>query len=179
MSGHSGKKQNPVIRFLIENSLLLIIGSVAALVWANMAYDKDAAAEGKVDSYKAFVNYDLAALWGGGHGSDDHDVGAEGAGGESLGDQTLADDEHGDDTHAEDHDGEHGDHGADSHGHGLTIHFVINDILMALFFAIAAKEVWESLLPGGALSNPRKAATPLLATVGGILGPVAVYLLGA
>ncbi|MBC8353124.1 MAG: Na+/H+ antiporter NhaA [Planctomycetes bacterium] len=62
--------------------------------------------------------------------------------------------------------------------HGITIHFLINDVLMALFFAIAAKEVWESLLPGGALSNPRKAATPLLATLGGILGPAGLYLLG-
>ncbi len=62
--------------------------------------------------------------------------------------------------------------------HGINVHFLINDILMALFFAIAAKEVWESLLPGGALSNPRKAATPLLATVGGIVGPAGIYLLG-
>jgi NhaA family Na+:H+ antiporter len=63
--------------------------------------------------------------------------------------------------------------------HGLTVHFLINDMLMALFFAIAGKEVWESLLPGGALSNPRKAATPLLATVGGIVGPAGLFLLGA
>lgn len=62
--------------------------------------------------------------------------------------------------------------------HGINVHFLINDILMALFFAIAAKEVWESLLPGGALSNPRKAATPLMATVGGIVGPAGIYLLG-
>ena len=70
-------------------------------------------------------------------------------------------------------------HGKGEHGgghHGLTLHFIVNDILMALFFAIAGKEVWESLLPGGSLSNPRRAATPLLATVGGIVGPVAVYL---
>ncbi len=63
--------------------------------------------------------------------------------------------------------------------HGITIHFLINDILMAFFFAIAAKEVRESLLPGGALSNARKAATPLLATLGGIVGPAGLYLLGA
>ena len=63
--------------------------------------------------------------------------------------------------------------------HWYHLSFIINDLLMALFFAIAAKEVWESLLPGGALSNPRKAATPLLATVGGILGPVLFYLSGA
>lgn len=50
---------------------------------------------------------------------------------------------------------------------------------MAFFFAIAAKEIWESLLPGGPLSNPRKAAMPLLATLGGIVGPALLFLAGA
>ena len=72
----------------------------------------------------------------------------------------------------------HDQHAEGGH-HGLTIHFIVNDILMALFFAIAGKEVWESMLPGGALSNPRKAATPLLATLGGIVGPAGLYILGA
>ncbi len=63
--------------------------------------------------------------------------------------------------------------------HGFTLHFLVNDVLMSLFFAIAAKEVWEALLPGGALSNPRKAATPLMATAGGVIVPALVYLLGA
>src|SRR5690606_6919859 len=67
---------------------------------------------------------------------------------------------------------------AEAHSHGFTLHFFVNDIVMALFFAIAAKEVWESLLPGGSLANPKKAATPLLATVGGILGPAIVYIAG-
>jgi NhaA family Na+:H+ antiporter len=62
--------------------------------------------------------------------------------------------------------------------HKLTLHFLVNDILMALFFAIAAKEVWESMLPGGALSHPRKAATPLWATAGGVIGPAGLYILG-
>ncbi len=58
----------------------------------------------------------------------------------------------------------------------LTLHFLINDVLMALFFAIAAKEVWEAvILENGALRG-RKAVTPLIATAGGMLGPVAVYL---
>ena len=61
----------------------------------------------------------------------------------------------------------------------LTVAFLVNDILMALFFALAAKEVWEAMLPGGALSNPRRAATPLLATVGGLIGPALLYILGA
>ncbi|MEL6108255.1 MAG: Na+/H+ antiporter NhaA, partial [Planctomycetota bacterium] len=68
------------------------------------------------------------------------------------------------------------DHG---HHHGLTIHFIINDVLMALFFAIAAKEVWEAMLPGGALSDIRKAATPLIGTAGGVIGPALVYVGGA
>ena len=59
------------------------------------------------------------------------------------------------------------------------IHFFVNEIAMAFFFAIAAKEVYEALLPGGALSSPRKAAMPLLATLGGMLGPASVYVAGA
>lgn len=58
----------------------------------------------------------------------------------------------------------------------LTLHYLVNDVLMAFFFAIAAKEVWEALiLEKGALRG-RKAVTPLIATAGGMLGPVAVYL---
>jgi NhaA family Na+:H+ antiporter len=58
----------------------------------------------------------------------------------------------------------------------LTLHYLINDVLMAFFFAIAAKEVWEAvILENGALRG-KKAATPLIATLGGMMGPVAVYL---
>lgn len=61
----------------------------------------------------------------------------------------------------------------------LTLHYLVNDVLMALFFAIAGKEVWEAVaLKNGALRG-RKALTPLIATAGGMLGPVTVYLLGA
>lgn len=58
----------------------------------------------------------------------------------------------------------------------LTLHYLVNDVLMALFFAIAAKEVWEAvILKNGALRG-RKAATPLIAALGGMVGPVIVYL---
>ena len=61
----------------------------------------------------------------------------------------------------------------------LTLHYLINDVLMALFFAIAGKEVWEAVaLKSGSLRG-KKAFTPLIATVGGIIGPAGVYLLGA
>lgn len=68
------------------------------------------------------------------------------------------------------------------HGEGgdtvrtLTLHYLINDVLMAFFFAIAGKEVWEAVaLESGSLRG-RRALTPLIATAGGMLGPVAVYL---
>jgi NhaA family Na+:H+ antiporter len=59
-------------------------------------------------------------------------------------------------------------------GH-FNLHFVINDIFMVLFFGIAAKEITESVLPGGALNPPRKAINPLLGTLGGVLGPAGFY----
>lgn len=136
MAGHPAADGNRIFRFVIDNSLPLIIGSLAALVWANAAHLNHS------DSYSRFVQFDFAGLFAAfGHGA------------------------------------EHSGH-AEHAGHGFTIHFLINDILMALFFAIAGKEVWESLLPGGALSNPKQAITPLMATVGGILGPALIYIGG-
>lgn len=64
--------------------------------------------------------------------------------------------------------------GEDSH---VNVQFLMNDILMVLFFGLAAKEITESCLPGGALNPPRKAVNPLLGCVGGVVTPVAVYLL--
>lgn len=61
----------------------------------------------------------------------------------------------------------------------IDLHFLVNEVLMAIFFAIAGKEVFEAFLPGGPLNKPREAATPLIATVGGVLAPAGVYLLGA
>lgn len=57
----------------------------------------------------------------------------------------------------------------------LTLHYLINDVLMAMFFFIAGKEVWEgAALKNGALRG-KKALTPLIATMGGMLGPIAVF----
>ena len=59
----------------------------------------------------------------------------------------------------------------------LTVHYLVNDVLMALFFAMAGKEVWEAVaLKDGSLRG-KKAMTPLIATAGGMIGPVAIYLL--
>lgn len=70
----------------------------------------------------------------------------------------------------------------DADGHvsrSITLHWLVNDLLMAFFFALAGKEVWEAVaLKRGSLRG-KKALTPLIATAGGMLGPVSVYLLGA
>ncbi len=60
-------------------------------------------------------------------------------------------------------------------GHALTLNFLINDVFMVFFFGMAAKEITEALLPGGTLNPLEKALTPLFATVGGVLGPIAVF----
>lgn len=57
-----------------------------------------------------------------------------------------------------------------------TLHFIVNDIGMAFFFALAAKEVTEATAPGGALHSPRRAAMPLTAAVGGMLGPALIFI---
>ena len=59
----------------------------------------------------------------------------------------------------------------------LNLHFLVNEIFMVFFFAIAAVEIKQSLLPGGALHPIKRAANPLMATLGGVAGPVFVYIL--
>ena len=90
--------------FIIDNSLLLVAGTLAALVWANIS----------LESYERFAH--------------------------------LA-------------------------------HWAVNDIGMVFFFALAAKEVYEAMLPGGALSSRRQAAVPVLAAIGGMVVPALVYLI--
>lgn len=58
----------------------------------------------------------------------------------------------------------------------LTLHYLVNDVLMAFFFAIAAKEVWEAVILKNGSLRGKKAATPLIATLGGMIGPISVYL---
>jgi NhaA family Na+:H+ antiporter len=91
------------LRFLIENSLLLLVGAVIALLWINV-------------------------------------------------------------------------HAVSYHALTQPLRFVVNDIGMVFFFGIAAKEVFLATLPGGSLSTPRTSALPLLAAVGGMAGPAALYI---
>lgn len=175
------------ISFLLENSAFLIIGSVAGLVWVNSGPEAKA-------SYDALLHHNLLTnpyFGDAHHGHDDHGHDKAGDGHDKkVGDGH----EKAGDPHAKAGDGH--EKVEDKHGKGesgiidsepgdrapplrdLTIHWLVNDILMAFFFAIAGKEVWEATLPGGPLSNPRRAAVPLIAALGGMVGPAGLYLIG-
>ena len=60
-------------------------------------------------------------------------------------------------------------------GHPLTFHFLVNEVFMVFFFAIAAKEIAEASLPGGQLNPLSKAVSPLVSTLGGVVGPVLFF----
>ena len=116
------------IKFLLENSLFLVLGAVGGLLWANVDHE----------SYEHFLHVKLLEnQWIGSVVHDD-----EHAEPSPSGEEVTEAEEDLRPTRV------------------IDLHFLINDILMAVFFAIAAKEVWEATLPGGPLNTPRKAATP-------------------
>jgi len=115
-----------VVQLVFDNSLPLLLGTLAGLVWANA----------DIDSYNAFVGVHLLPY--------SHVM--------------LT-----------------GENGARFFG----LRYLVNDVLMAFFFALAGKEVWEAMLPGGPLHVARRAAVPILCAVGGMAGPAAIYVLGA
>jgi NhaA family Na+:H+ antiporter len=55
--------------------------------------------------------------------------------------------------------------------------FPVNEIGMAIFLALIAQELYEALMPGGALAAWRHRALPGLAALGGLVGSVATYLM--
>ncbi len=57
-----------------------------------------------------------------------------------------------------------------------SLRFWVNEVGMVFFFALAAKEVFEATLPGGALASPRQALSPLSAAVGGMVAPAVIYV---
>ena len=58
----------------------------------------------------------------------------------------------------------------------LTLRDWVNDLLMALFFYVVALEIKRELVRGE-LRDPRAAALPALAALGGMVVPAAIYLL--
>jgi NhaA family Na+:H+ antiporter len=57
-----------------------------------------------------------------------------------------------------------------------SLHFVINEVLMTIFFLVVGMEIRRELQEG-ALANVRAAMLPLAAAIGGIAVPAAIYLL--
>jgi NhaA family Na+:H+ antiporter len=57
-----------------------------------------------------------------------------------------------------------------------ALHFPVNDIGMVFFFALATKEVVEATAPGGALHTWRRAALPVVAATGGMVGPALIFV---
>jgi NhaA family Na+:H+ antiporter len=60
-----------------------------------------------------------------------------------------------------------------------ALHFAVNDVGMVFFFGLAAKEVVEATAPGGALHSWRRAALPVVAATGGMLGPALLAVLSS
>jgi Na+:H+ antiporter, NhaA family len=54
-------------------------------------------------------------------------------------------------------------------------HFVVNDVLMTIFFFVVGLEIKRELV-AGELRDPRKAALPVIAAIGGMLVPAAIFL---
>ncbi len=67
MSGHPANRG--ILRTLIDNSILLIAGTVVALVWANIAHQRGSS------SYQDFIHFDVRTLWGGNPSEGPHDTG--------------------------------------------------------------------------------------------------------
>lgn len=78
--------------------------------------------------------------------------------------------------HHEVHD-THGAHPPDTKH--LTVEFLVLEMLFPFFFAFAAIEILEERMKGGALDSFKKAAVPIFATIGGMLMPIACYLVAA
>lgn len=58
---------------------------------------------------------------------------------------------------------------------GNTLHFLVNEGLMTVFFLVAGLEIRRELHEG-ALSDLRKAGLPLVAACGGVIAPALIYL---
>jgi NhaA family Na+:H+ antiporter len=54
--------------------------------------------------------------------------------------------------------------------------FVVNEVGMAVFFALITQQIVEEVMPGGALHTWRRWTVPAVAAAGGTLGAAAVYM---
>ncbi|MEK7747995.1 MAG: Na+/H+ antiporter NhaA [Nitrospirota bacterium] len=59
----------------------------------------------------------------------------------------------------------------------IPFSFIINDLFMVFFFGLVTTEIVQNGLPGGHLHPLKKAINPIFGTVGGVVMPIAVYLI--
>lgn len=64
--------------------------------------------------------------------------------------------------------------GFGAHGFVQPLHFWVNDVLMTIFFFVVGLEIRREI-HSGELSDLRRAALPLVAALGGMLVPAAIY----
>ncbi|UTC24938.1 Na+/H+ antiporter NhaA [Candidatus Comchoanobacter bicostacola] len=64
------------------------------------------------------------------------------------------------------------------HNHDISMRFVVNEILMVLFFFYITLEIKYEYLYG-VLQSPKERVMPALAALGGMVGPACIYLLVA
>jgi len=57
----------------------------------------------------------------------------------------------------------------------VTLHFLANEVLMAFFFGIAAKELTEATLKRNGPLRGMRGFLPMMACLGGVIGPALVY----
>jgi len=181
------------VRFLQEFSIPLLLGVVAAMFMANVCPDfyHDLVHKSPLDFVTGGEAHDAGDFAGEidgkhegpseshAHQEPDHNTLANAP--TNYGDSEYSSTEH---SKTEESDAGHATndlHSDEDHAHGFwnhifTMHFLVNDIFMVFFFGVAAKEITEACLPGGPLNPISKAINPLLGTLGGILGPVGVFL---
>ena len=58
----------------------------------------------------------------------------------------------------------------------FAIAFAVNDVAIALFFALIVKEVVEATAPGGVLHPWRRAMLPVVASLGAVAVPALMHL---
>jgi NhaA family Na+:H+ antiporter len=58
----------------------------------------------------------------------------------------------------------------------FALSFAVNEIAMAFFFALIAKEVVEATAPGGVLHSGRRAMVPLVAAIGATVVPALLHM---
>jgi len=61
-------------------------------------------------------------------------------------------------------------------GHGMSVHYWINDGLMAIFFFLVGMEIKREILMGE-LSSRSKVALPVMMAIGGMVVPAGIYFL--